>query len=66
MNSTIVEKTVIEPSGTTTYFAVATSKPHPLAVTMSLTFEAYLTPWNSQRHEVEELQRQIEGREVNA
>jgi hypothetical protein len=44
-----------------TVTAVATTEPHNDIARWSLTFEAYLTPWSSDRAGVEKLQRKIEG-----
>ena len=62
MTSIVVEKEeVILSDGTrSNSFAVATSEPTPHSVCRSLTFEAYLTAWDSDRSKVEKLQRQIE------
>jgi len=59
MNSLIVEKILIDRTGSTEYYAVATSEPNSYSVLYSLTFEGHLTPWNSNRREVEALQRLI-------
>jgi len=61
--SLIVEKTVVDlVNGVKTdYFAVVTMTPNRHSITMSLTFEGYLTPWESDRLVVEALQRQIDN-----
>ena len=62
MNSIIVEKTVVERGKPNVdYYAVATTKPNRHSTIESLTYEAYLTPWNSSRAEVEALQQRIEN-----
>lgn len=62
MNSLIVEKTIVNlrEGERTECYAVATDEPHNDIAAWSLTFEAYLTPWSSDRAGVEALQRKIE------
>ena len=61
--SLIVEKTVIDlvDGGKSDYYAVVTLTPNRYSVIMSLTFEGYLTPWDSDKLAVEALQRQIDN-----
>lgn len=62
MKSLIVKKTIVNLHGgeRTEYYAVATTEPNNYIANWSLTFEAYLTPWSSDRAGVEALQRKIE------
>ena len=60
MKSTIVEKMVINNNSRTEMYAIATSVPNPFSIMTSLTYEAFLTEWNSNRRAVERLQQQIE------
>lgn len=64
MKSLIVEKTIVNLRGgeRTECYAIATAEPNNYIACWSLTFEAYLTPWSSDRAGVEDLQRKIEGR----
>jgi len=61
MGSVIVTKTVKTAIGEIDFFAVATSESNLFSTVKSLTFEAYLTPWNAHRSESEKLQIHIEG-----
>ena len=63
MNCLIVEKTVVDISSgrRRSLFAVATSERVPLSVRMSLTHEAHLTAWTSDRKAAEDTQKLIEG-----
>lgn len=62
MSSLIVEKVVVEHGKpNVTHYAVATSARNRFSVLWSLTYEAHLTPWNTNREAVEDLQRTIEN-----
>lgn len=62
MKSIIVAKTIVNlrNGDKTECYAVATTEPNKYSIRRSLTFEAYLTPWSSDRAGVEALQRKIE------
>ena len=60
MNAVIVERVLIRAGGNIVEFAVATSERHPLAVRTSLTYEAHMTEWTTDRQHAEEVASLLE------
>ena len=53
MNAVIEERVLIRASGNIAEFAVATRERHPLSVRTSLTYEAHMTEWTTDRKHAE-------------